>query len=196
MRLLHESLIEVIEMLAGAAGDKEVLDKISERFVLFPQLDVYITLALSPETAAVFNEYFILTTCVVKDPESITALDPSVPTKDHCQPLAIPVNAGAVYLYILPPHESLINVIVILDGAVGGVKARLLKMDVLKRLLPHPDVYESLTLSPTAAALLEVYFILIIFDVKDPESIEAVLYKLPTNDHCHPVAPTVKAGAV
>jgi hypothetical protein len=61
-----------------------------------PQVEVYSSLTLSPVVAAVFDEYFILTTLEVNDPESITALLPKLPTNDHCHPVAEPVNAGAV----------------------------------------------------------------------------------------------------
>ena len=97
MRPPHVSLTEAIVILNGAVGDKEVLDKTSERFILFPQPLVYATLALSPVAEAVFNEYFILTMREVKDPESTTALVPNIPTNDHCQPLAFPIKAGALY---------------------------------------------------------------------------------------------------
>ena len=84
-------------ILNGADGvDKSVFVSLSDRLALVPQPEVYATLALSPVAAAALDEYFILTTCEVSSPESITALVPNEPTNDHCQPLAVPVKAGAV----------------------------------------------------------------------------------------------------
>ena len=89
-------------VMVGAAGAVEGAD--NAEFVnrnaligLVPQLELYATLALSPVAAAVLNVYFILTILEVNEPESTVALVPNVPTKDHCQPVALPVKAGAVY---------------------------------------------------------------------------------------------------
>lgn len=53
----------------------------------FPQLDVYITLTLSPINEAESIEYKTLITLEVTSPESITAFAPSLPVNDHNQPV-------------------------------------------------------------------------------------------------------------
>ena len=85
-------------MLAGAVEGADNAEFVNRNALLglVPQPEVYATLALSPVAAAAFKSYFILTIREVNDPESTAALAPNVPTKDHCQPVAVPANAGAV----------------------------------------------------------------------------------------------------
>ncbi len=140
-RFPHTSLTVVIVMLAGAVGTaKTVLVNLSALFRLFPQAEVYATLALSPIAEAVFNVYFIRTIRELKVPESTTAFNPNVPTNDQRYPVAEPVNAGAVYLYTRFPHTSLTVVIVMLAGAVGTANKVLVNLIALFRLLHPTDV--------------------------------------------------------
>ena len=84
-------------ILDGAIkSDKVAFVSFKALFKLFPQAEVYATLALSPVADAVFNVYFIRTIREFKVPESTTAFNPNVPTNDHKYPVAVPVNAGAV----------------------------------------------------------------------------------------------------
>ena len=91
-------------MEAGAEGaDNKVLVNFRLFLKLLPQVDVYKTRALSPVAADALLVNFILTIREVSDPESITALVPNVPTKDHIYPVAATAvvvavgNVGAVY---------------------------------------------------------------------------------------------------
>ena len=88
------------------------------------------------------------------------------------------------------------EVTVILNGAGGADKSVLVNLSERLALVPQFEVYATLTLSPVAAALFNVYFILTIRDVNDPESTTALVPNAPTKDHSHPVAVPVKAGAV
>ena len=83
-----------------------------------------------------------------------------------------------------------------LDGAVGADKSGLVNFNALVGLVPQLEVYATLTLSPVAAAVFNVYFILTIRDVNDPESTTAFVPNTPTKDHSHPVAVPANAGAV
>ncbi len=184
-------------MLAGAVGNTAaVLVSLRALFKLFPQAEVYATLALSPIAEAVFNVYFIRTIRELKVPESTTAFNPNVPTNDHKYPVAVPVNAGAVYRYTRFPHTSLTVVIVMLAGAVGNTAAVLVSLRALFKLFPQAEVYATLALSPLAAAVFNVYFIRTIREFKVPESTTAFNPNVPTNDHKYPVAVPVNAGAV
>ena len=81
-------------------------------------------------------------------------------------------------------------------GAAGADSNELESFNVLFGLLPQPDVYITLALSPVAEAALFVNFILIIRDVSVPESMEALAPRLPTNDQYQPNAVPVRLGAV
>jgi hypothetical protein len=86
-------------------------------------------------------------------------------------------------------------------GAAGVAKTKLDNLDALSTLLPQSEVYNTLTLSPAAAAALEVKVTVNTLDVKLPESIVAFAPNVPVNDHTYPVAApavvdaTGKAGA-
>jgi uncharacterized membrane protein len=95
-----------------------------------------------------------------------------------------------------PLHVSITEVIVMLDGAEGADKSVFVNLIARIGLVSQLDVYASLTLSPVAAEVFCEYFILTTLDVNDPESTTALVPNVPTNDHCHPVALPVKAGAV
>ena len=78
---------------------------------LFPQLEVYCNLTLSPVAAAALLVYVTVITFEFTSPESINALPPNVPVNDHNQPVgaanvavAAGTTAGAAYLYLLAPH--------------------------------------------------------------------------------------------
>ena len=134
------------------------------RSALFPQLDKYCNLTLSPVAAPALLVYVTVITLEFTSPESIVALPPNVPVNDHNQPVgaakvavAAGTNAGAAYLYLLTLHTFVwIGVIVIPVGANGALVTTLVNLDDLFALLPQSEVYNTLTLSPVADAALLV----------------------------------------
>ena len=83
-----------------------------------------------------------------------------------------------------------------LAGELGADSSVLVNFNANLEPLPHPEEYASLTLSPVIAAALLRNLTLSVCDVNEPESTSAVEPNVPTNDHAHPVADPVKAGAV
>jgi hypothetical protein len=81
-------------------------------------------------------------------------------------------------------------------AAVGADNKEFVNRNTLLGLVPQLEVYATLALSPLAAAVFNVYFILTIREVNDPESTTAFVPNTPTKDHSHPVALPVNAGAV
>jgi hypothetical protein len=163
---------------------------------LFPHLEVNKTLALSVAAALVLvND--MRTTREVSDPESNTAFTPKEPTNDHKYPVAVPDNVDVVlYRYTRLQLVVLTKVMVGALGAlVGADNTALVSITDFLVLFPQPEVYASLTLSPVAAAVFNIYFILTMREVNDPESTTALDPKVPTNVHCHPVAVPDNAGA-
>ena len=72
---------------------------------------------------------------------------------------------------------------VMLAGAVGTANTVFVNLIALFTLLHPADVYNTLALSPVAAATLLVNFILITCEFNVPESNDALAPKVPTNDH-------------
>ena len=70
-----------------------------------------------------------------------------------------------------------------LAGVGGKASAAFDKITDLFKLFPHGEVYATLALSPVAAAVFNVYFILTIRESKLPESTVALFPSVPTNDH-------------
>ena len=171
---------------------------------LFPQLDVYCNLTLSPVAAAALLVYVTVITFEFTSPESIDALPPKVPVNDHNHPVgaantavATGTVAGAEYLYFLAPHTFVwIAVIVTPVGAAGTPVTTFVNLLDFIALLPQSDVYNTLTLSPVFATVLLVKLTTIFCEFTFPESITALPPKVPTNDHTQPVAaPAVAVAA-
>ena len=74
-------------------------------------------------------------------------------------------------------------VMVMLDGAIKSDKVVFVSFKAVYKLFPQEVVNKTFTLSPVAATLFEVYFILTIREPKVPESIAAFNPNVPTNDH-------------
>jgi hypothetical protein len=79
-----------------------------------------------------------------------------------------------------------------LNGALGGPIKVFVNLAETLALLPHDDLNNTLTLSPTLDAALLVNLTLITCEVTLPESIDAFAPKVPTKDHNHPVPPAVE----
>ena len=107
------------------------------------------------------------------------------------------VKAAALYLYTLSPHTLLTNSAVMLAGLAGAYTTGLRTIIFLLALMPQPDVYARLILSPILTDELFKYLIIIIFPSVDPESNTA---ERPTafvlKDHEYPEAATDVAVAI
>ena len=105
-------------------------------------------------------------------------------------------KTGAVYRYTLPPHTLVMIAVEVTEvGAKGALNNVFVSFAVLLGLLPQEDVYKIRALSPVAAAALLENFMRTIWEVNVPESRTAFVPRVPTKDHCHPVAVPVSAGA-
>ena len=94
------------------------------------------------------------------------------------------VKAAALYLYTLSPHTLLTNSDVMLAGLVGAFTNGFANIIFLLALIPQPEVYARLTLSPTLTAELLKYLIIIVFPSVEPESNTAERpIALVLNDH-------------
>ena len=81
-----------------------------------------------------------------------------------------------------------------LAGLAGAYTTGLRNIIFLLALMPQPDVYARLTLSPTLTDELLKYLITIIFPSVEPESnIAERPTALVLNDHEYPVAGTLEA---
>jgi hypothetical protein len=164
---------------------------------------VYNTLTLSTPAAALLVNVTVIT-LEFTSPESIVAFAPNVPVNDHNHPVgaanvavATGTTAGAAYLNLLTPHTFVwIAVIVTAVGANGTAVATFVNLDALLALLPQAEVYNTLTLSPVAAAALLVYLTTITLEFTSPESIVAFAPNVPVNDHTQPVAAVAVAVAI
>jgi hypothetical protein len=84
---------------------------------------------------------------------------------------------------------------VMLAGTAGLETTTFVSLDDLLMLLPQSDRYNTLTLSPVAAAALLEYTTLITLEFTVPESMLAAPPNEPTNDHRYPVAAVAVAEA-
>jgi hypothetical protein len=155
-------------MVVGAAGAFSfVLVNFNALGRLFPQLDRYCNLMLSPVTAAALLLKLTTILCEFSLPESIKANSLKLPTNDHKYPVAgsmvefelfVPDgNAGAVNRYrLFEQMLAPIFVTVIVAGAVGTDNFMLVNLRAAY-LLAHPFDDLTFILSVINAASLEVY---------------------------------------
>ena len=84
---------------------------------------------------------------------------------------------------------------VMAEGAAGAESKVFVSLTDLLAVFPHPEVNNTLTLSPALAAALLVYVTVITRELTFPESMLALAPNVPVNDQTYPVAAIVVVEA-
>lgn len=137
----------MVIVFGGAGIEVATLDNFNDAFAEFPQTEVNKTLTLSPNIAELLRVYLTTIVCEFTSPESITALAPSEPVKDHNQPVAAnadpetPGRDGAEYRYTFPEQILVTNgVTTILDGEAGAEVSVFVNFTAALMLFPQAEV--------------------------------------------------------
>jgi len=154
-------------MILGAKGALSlVFLNFNDLGMLFPQLDKYCNLMLSPITAAALLLKLTTIFCEFSSPESMVAYCLKLPTNDHKYPVAgnsagfpafVPAgNAGAVNRYRLFEHVFASIELTIIEAGIG-TDSLLIANFIGVYLLVHPLNFLTFILSVVNAASFDVY---------------------------------------